>query len=249
MRLFVGQSAAGSDLRRYASRFNLLEVRAGPGMPKPATLKRWVTEVPSGFAFSLVLPESVCSLEQSSIDAAALSQALEAADALAAAWLVVRTPPSARPSSRTRRRLEELVAQLPRNGRRIAWEPRGLWEDDDAEQLAESLDVHLVRDVSRSEAPPSDVVYARLRALGGGGRVSSGAIDSAIDELVDKREVFIVIEGASAVRAAKMLREALALTGDAGGEPEGGEEDDFDDEDDEDEDEFDEEADDEDEDD
>jgi uncharacterized protein YecE (DUF72 family) len=238
MRLFVGQSAAGGDLRRYANRFNLLEVHAGPNMPKAATLKRWVSEVPGGFAFSLVLPDSISALEQGSVDQAALGRALEAADVLGAQWLLIRTPPSARPSSRTRRRLEELVAQLPRNGRRIAWEPRGLWEDEDAEQLAEALDVHLVRDVSRSEAPQGAVIYARLRALGSGGRVSSGAVDSAIDELVDKREVYVVIEGTAAARAAKMLREALG-TGAAGDELESEDEDEDEDEefDDEDEDE------------
>lgn len=213
MRLFVGQaSGGGGDLRRYARRFDFLEVRGGPSMPKTATLKKWVTEVPARFAFSVVLPESIGSLEATAIDQAALDKTLQAAETLGAHWLVVRTPPSARPSARTRRRLEELVARLPREGRRIAWEPRGLWEDEDAEQTAAALGVHLVRDVARSEAPPGDVVYARLRALGGGGRVSSGAVEDAIDELIDKTEAYVVVEGTSAVRAAKMLRDGLGAT-------------------------------------
>ncbi len=54
------------------------------------------------------------------------------------------------------------------------------------------------------------MVYARLRALGSGGRVSSGAIEDAIDELDGKREAYVVVEGPTAARAAKMLREALA---------------------------------------
>jgi uncharacterized protein YecE (DUF72 family) len=171
MRLFVGQPAAGGDLRRYASRFDLLELRAEPGMPKPPTLRRWVGEVPPRFAFSVILPDSVCALDGSAIDEAQLARAVEAAELLAAHWLVLRTPPSARPSARTRRRLEELIARLPRGERRIAWEPRGLWEDEDAEQTAQALDVHLIRDVSRSEAPAEQVVYTRLRALGAGGRI------------------------------------------------------------------------------
>jgi uncharacterized protein YecE (DUF72 family) len=235
MRLFVGQPTAGGDLRRYANRFDLLELRAEPGMPKPATLRRFIAEVPAGFAFSVVLPENVSALDGSALDEAGLGRALEAAELLAAHWLVVRTPPSARPSARTRRRLEELVARLPRGERRIAWEPRGLWEDEDAEETAHGLDVHLVRDVSRTEAPDEEVIYARLRALGAGGRISSGAIERAIDELEEREAGYVMIEGAAAVRAAKMLRAAFgaaAAHGDEDGEAEDDEDDELDEDDD-----------------
>lgn len=208
MRLYVGQARQTGDLRRYASRFNLLEVPAEPGMPKRATLARWAAEVPPDFAFSLVLPAAVSALDGSPIDQAALDRALAAADALGARWLLLRTPPSARPSARTRRRLGELVERL-QGERRIAWDPRGLWEDDDAESVAGELGVWLVRDVSRSEAPEGDVVYSRLRALGAGGRVSGGAIERAIDQLEGRSEAYVVIEGEGAVRAALMLRDAL----------------------------------------
>jgi uncharacterized protein YecE (DUF72 family) len=228
MRLFVGQTAAGGDIRRFASRFNLLELRAEPGMPKAASLRRWLSEVPQGFAFSVVLPESVSALDGSTIDEAALERAIVAADTLRAHFIVLRTPPSARPTSRTRRRLEELVARLPRGDRRIAWEPRGLWEDEDAEQMASTLDLVLVRDVSRSDAPPGDVVYARLRALGAGGRITSGAIERAIDELEGRTAAYVIIEGSAAPRAARMLREAL---GGASDEDEGGGDEDEDEED------------------
>lgn len=210
MRLFVGQTPASGDIARYASRFDLMEVDAGRGLPKLATLRRWRAEAPADFAFSVVLPDHVSALDGQPLDEAGLARALEAADALGARFVVVRTPPSAHPSARTRRRLEELVARLPRDGWRVAWEPRGLWEDDDSEQTAQALGVHLVRDVSRSEAPPlDDVVYARLRALGGGGQVSSGAVERAVDELEGKREAYVVIEGSAAARAARILRESL----------------------------------------
>jgi uncharacterized protein YecE (DUF72 family) len=224
MRLFVGQPLAGGDLRRYSKRFNFLELDAGKTLPKAATLKRWLTEVPEGFAFSVVLPESIAALDGSPIDEPLLARSLEAAELLGARFIVLRTPPSAHPSARTRRRLEELVARLPKDSRSVAWEPRGLWEDEDAEQAAEELGVLLVRDVSRGDAPPEDIVYTRLRALGGGGRVSSGAVERAADELEGHSEAYVVVEGATAVRAAKILREALG-----GGQPmDGGDEDGYD---------------------
>ncbi len=53
MWLHIGQSALYGDISRYAQRFNLLELRAEPGrLPKPATLKRWLSAVPEGFRFS-----------------------------------------------------------------------------------------------------------------------------------------------------------------------------------------------------
>jgi uncharacterized protein YecE (DUF72 family) len=240
MRLFVGQPATGGDLRRYANRFNLLELKSEPGMPKAATLRRWLGEAPPDFAFSVVLPENVSALDGSPIDEPSLARAIEAADLLAAHWLVLRTPPSARPSARTRRRLEELIARLPRAERRIAWEPRGLWEDEDAEAAAHALDVHLVRDIARTEAPDEQILYARLRALGGGGRIGSGALERAIDELEEREAAYVVVEGAAGVRAAKMLRAAFGTAALAEDEDDA-DDDDLDDEDeDEDEDELDE---------
>lgn len=210
MRLYVGQAQRTGDLGRYASRFNLLEVAAESGMPRLATLRRWTEEVGPDFAFSVVLPESVSALDGKPAEDD-LARALEAADALGAHWLLLRTPPSARPSARTRRRLAELVLRLPRpEGRRIAWDPRGLWEDEDAESQAAELGLCLVRDVSRSDAPAGDVVYSRLRALGAGGRVSGGAVERAIDELEGHASAYVVVEGDAAARAARMLRAALS---------------------------------------
>jgi uncharacterized protein YecE (DUF72 family) len=210
MRLHVGRAALEGEISRYALRFDLLEVGYEPDrLPKPATLRRWAESVPEGFVFSVVLPASATLLDGTS-DAPTLSRFLEAADTLAARWLVVRTPTSARPSARTRRRLEELVSSLPRADRRIAWDPRGLWEDEDAAKVAAELGLHLARDVTRSEPAPGDVVYARLRALGGARRVSGGSIEQAIDHLAGRQEAHVVIEGIGAARAARMLRSALA---------------------------------------
>jgi uncharacterized protein YecE (DUF72 family) len=214
MRVHVGRPALEGEISRYAARFDLLELASEPGrLPKPATLRRWAEQVPEGFVFSVVLPASATALEGGG-DPAALAQCLSAAELLGARWLVVRTPTSARPSARTRRRLEELVKALPREACRIAWDPRGLWEDEDAARLASALDLHLVSDVSRAEPAPGDTVYARLRALGGARQVSSGAIERAIDHLADREEALVVIEGLGAARAARMLRAALSDEGD-----------------------------------
>jgi uncharacterized protein YecE (DUF72 family) len=225
MDLHVGQAALRGDIARYAERFDLLELRADPGkLPRAARLRQWKTEVPASFVFSVVLPRVVALLDAKPESEKALADALTAASALGASWLLLQTPPQATPSSRTRRRLAELVERLRRAERRIAWEPHGLWEDRDAEALADQLGVALVRDVSRSAAPEGDAVYARMRALGDAGRVRSSAIERVADEIAGRREAFVVIEGHGALRAARLLRELAGLVQTDDGTDEGDDE-------------------------
>jgi hypothetical protein len=67
--------------------------------------------------------------------------------------------------------------------------------------------VSLIRDVSRSKAPASPIVYSRLRALGYASRLRASAIERAAQEIASASEAYVVIEGPGAVRAAALLRE------------------------------------------
>jgi uncharacterized protein YecE (DUF72 family) len=242
--LHVGQSELRGDIGRYAQRFDLLELRAEAGkVPKLARLRQWRAQVPEAFMFSVVLPRRVSSLETADV-AAELEQALGVADAVRAPWIVVQTPASVTPSTRSRQRLQALLEHLPREARRVAWEPRGIWQDEEAERAAEQLGVILVRDVSRSPAPAGQVAYVRMRGLGDASRVRASAIERVAERLADREEACVVIEGEGAVRAAALLRQlALAASveneADDDGEPfddeaEEGEEPDLDGEDDDD---------------
>lgn len=212
MKLHIGQAALHGDITRYARRFDLLELRAEPKrLPRPQTLRRWVSELPEAFRFSVMLPRRVATLEPGEDYEAALQHTLDRARALSAAWLVLQTPPSVMPGARARRRLTPFVERLDGSWR-IAWEPRGVWEDDEAEQLASALGVHLVRDLTRSEPPAGDVVYTRLLALGEAAELRAAAVEALADRLLGRSEAWVVIEGRGAARAATMLRE---LCGDA----------------------------------
>lgn len=207
MRLHVGQSALHGDIARYARRFDLLELRAEPGrLPKPATLRRWLTQVPEGFRFSVMLPRVVSSLASGDASEAALDYALDRARALEAAWLVLQTPASVMPGARSPRLLADLVERLAGEWR-IAWEPRGVWEEDEAEELAASLGVHLVRDLTRSEPPSGAVLYTRLLALGEAVELRAAAVESLAERLLGHSEAWVVVEGRGAARADRMLRE------------------------------------------
>jgi uncharacterized protein YecE (DUF72 family) len=206
MSLHVGTKTLHGDLATYARRFDLLELSGEPGkLPRPARLAQLRLEAPAGFVFSLVLPRALAELDSVEELERTLQHAIAAADAVSASWLLLRSEPSAMPSARTRRRLAERIGSLPRQGRRIAWEPRGLWEPSEAESFARELDVALVRDVSRDEPPPGAVLYTRLRALGRTG-VSLDAIERVAEVVADFEHASVVIEGEGAVRAAKSLR-------------------------------------------
>jgi uncharacterized protein YecE (DUF72 family) len=216
MELHVGTSALGGGIEKYATRFDLVELRAEPGrLPRASKLTEMRKSVGADFVFSIVLPRSVSSLEQKPGHEGDLAYALDAANALSAQWIVLRTEASVMPSSRTRRRLSELVASLG-GGRRIAWEPSGVWEEQEAIALATELDAHLVRDASREELPPDEVVYTRLRALGRTS-LSVDALELCAERIVECESACVVIEGEGVARAAKSLREMLS-PGDSGEE-------------------------------
>ena len=106
MQLFVGRHNLEGDIARYASRFNMLEVRAdATNLPRGAKLADWKKRVPATFAFSVVLPRAVGKLESSALD---LGRTLEIADALSAKWLLLQTPSTVGPSARMRERLAKL---------------------------------------------------------------------------------------------------------------------------------------------
>jgi uncharacterized protein YecE (DUF72 family) len=197
-------------IARYGKHLDLLEVRLDNGAPRKRTLETMKSEAPEQLAFAVLVPKALATLE-SDVTAEALAPVLETARGLDARWIVLRTPPTARPSSRTRARLTQLVELLKPAGVAIAWEPSGLLAEAEAEALAASLEVTLARDPARDDLPEGEVAYGRIQSLGTGGRVRGSAIERAADRLAAFDEAYVVIEGDNALRAARDLRELLGV--------------------------------------
>jgi len=213
----VGRATLEGGIARYARAFDLLEVIGEAGRhPRRPGLLEWRKSVPERFVFSVVVPASVAAFEPRPDRTELVAHAQMVADALEAGWWVVRTPPSVTPSARTAREMEALVGELARPGRRIAWEPRGVWSDEEARRAAERFGVHLVRDLAREERMDElPVVYTRLRALGEGARIGAAAAERVAERLVDATDSYVVVEGAGAARVRKLLREAVGEPEDA----------------------------------
>ena len=211
MLLRVGQdSLRGGDIARYASRFDLLELNAERGqIPRLATLHRWREQVPRQLVFSVTLGSRVGRLDDGVELESDLESALRAVQVLAARWVVLQTGPTVTPSQRNRRRLEAVVARLPRESCRLAWEPRGLWEPEQQEEVCASLGMTLVRDLRRCELPRGPVAYTRLRALGAGARFSTEAAEVVAERAAGLDELYVVIEGQGARNGAEVLRRLL----------------------------------------
>jgi uncharacterized protein YecE (DUF72 family) len=233
--LFVGTPLLRGDIGRYAKRFDLLEVSAEPGRhPRRAGLLAMRREVPGEFVFSVAPSSALVSLESGERADDLVRESRAVADALEARWWVLRTPPSVTPSARSTRALEALVEKLAASGRGTAWEPRGIWRDDEASRVARSLGITLVRDLLREELDADQaVVYTRIRALGEGAHVGSAGAERIAERLSGANEAYVVVEGSGAVGVRKVLRESFGLGADGAateGEDDEDSEEDLDDE-------------------
>jgi len=208
-RLHFGLPNLKGHLGGYAKRFNLLEVRADPALPSLKYLARLKREAPATFHFSLVLSKVLADLPSGDPDAGAVAATRKAAEVLGARFILIRTPASAGPSARTRAKLARLTEQLAGAAAGIAWEPRGMWTDEELVEVAGTLDVTLVRDLAEQDAPPGPVVYTRVLALGRNSRIGSGVIERVTERLEGVEEAFIVIEGEGGAGVAKRLKQSL----------------------------------------
>lgn len=210
-RLCIGLSALRGKIQPYARRFDLLELRAEPGLlPRRVRLRAWAESVPDGFVFSVRLPTSVARLEPGQDREQGLRYALGSAQALGASWLVLQTPASVTPGGRSRRRLEALLAELRAAGQwRVAWDPHGPWDREQAARYAAEQGLVLVCDAAR-EAPAGEVAYARLLSMGLG-RLNLEAAERAAEQLAGCSEAFVVFDGHVGVHLAQSLRSACEL--------------------------------------
>jgi uncharacterized protein YecE (DUF72 family) len=212
-RTHVGLASLTGGLERYAERFDLLELRPGEQtMPRAATLRGWRKQVPPSFVFSVVLPPVVARLKTGPELDRALAETLSVARELQARCIVLTTPPEVTPTEANRKRLAQLVEQLPRDAVTLAWEPRGLWELDEAALLASKLGLVLVVDASREEVPRGPIAYVRLRGLGESSRLGPQVIEKVAERLREARESFVIIESGSPAQVAQALVRAAAAT-------------------------------------
>jgi uncharacterized protein YecE (DUF72 family) len=213
-RYHIGARRLESNLAAYAKRFDFLEVHMpAHGQPAPthSTLRRWRKQVPPHFDFSVVVGPAASELKAGADLDRDLDEAIAAADVLQARCMLIVTPASVTPAPVWRDRLAKVAARLKRDATYLAWEPRGLWENEDARRLAQKLEVLLVVDPLRDTPPEGPVFYGRLRALGETRSFGATALERVVGTIGARRDAYVVIETPSALAECKRLRQ-LAQT-------------------------------------
>jgi uncharacterized protein YecE (DUF72 family) len=205
---FVGETRLPKNFKRYARQFSLLELDCEPGsIPGKARLAAVAEAAPEGFVFSLVVPSRLASLESGPDVEASWKAAQSAARLLGAKWWVVRTPAEVRPTRRSREALGALVRRLGEGGMRVAWEPRGVWDENAAADTAAAIGAAFVQDIAREVPRPGSVLYSRLLAVGKGARIGLSLADLIAERVRGYDEAFIVVEG----QGARDIQQALGL--------------------------------------
>lgn len=223
-RLHLGARSLRGAISAYAKAFQLLEVEVpssegkAPAGPSAATLRKWRRDVGPTFQFAVVAGPAVAALKPSPAFERELEATLALVNTLQARAIVLRTPPDVSPAPVWRTRLAALLERLPRDVGFVAWEPRGVWDVDQAARQAKSLGMVLVVDAARDDVPPGPVAYVRLRALGETRSFGPAALARVAARLGDRKDAFVVIETDGALKEAKNLRKALAAAAEGGRE-------------------------------
>jgi uncharacterized protein YecE (DUF72 family) len=209
-RFYIGAKGLRGDIASYAKRFDLLEVSSsGPGGapgPSVATLKRWRKSVPPHFAFTVVAGPELAALRPGEALDKARTVASSLADVLEARNILLPTPAEVTPSAVWRDRLARVTEGFRRDVTNLVWEPRGVWEVEDAAVLARKLGLVLAVDAARDPVPVGPVAYSRLRAMGETRSFGPSALERVIQAIGARRDAFVVFETDGALAECKLLR-------------------------------------------
>ncbi len=222
-RFHIGAKALRSNLTTYAKRFDFLEVKTGavPREPPPtvATLRKWRKSVPPHFDFSVVAGPHLSMLKPCAALEDDLHGLLAAVDALEARCILLPTPAEVTPSALWRDRMAKVLARLAgaRDVTQVVWEPRGVWETDDAALAARQWGIVLAVDAAREPVPAGPVAYVRLRALGETRSFGPAALEKVATAIGTRRDAYVVFETDAALAESKRLRSIAQSAGKAHG--------------------------------
>ncbi len=182
--------------KAYFELFNLIELQdTFYKLPKIETAKKWREMAPISFEFTLKAWQVIThphtsptwrrvklKIETNKLDKygflrpteenfRAWEDTLDICHALNAKICVFQTPPSFGFSSDNVRNVEQFFSSIKRDQVKIAWEPRGSWNENlnVVKQLCNSLDlIHVVDIFKREPVSRTSICYIRLHGIGKG---------------------------------------------------------------------------------
>jgi uncharacterized protein YecE (DUF72 family) len=203
---------------RYVRALVFAEIELRPPLPRLPTLRRWRYRLPAGLELALSAPQCtmVSRLGPFRFDddlQEGLQWTVQAADALGANAVVLRTPSEFTTSRRDRDRFAAFSERLPRQpDRSWIWAPAGLWDADKAYPLAEKLGLVCAFDPLTAPVPAGEVLYARLVGLGTQRRYSEVTLNRIVEAVMlpDVRRAYVAFDSAGSFRDAVSLKRAAS---------------------------------------
>jgi uncharacterized protein YecE (DUF72 family) len=197
----------------YVRRFPVVEVQhTFYEPPADAVLRRWRTQVPDSFEFTIkawqivthesnsptyrrlkqALPNSargqVGAFRTTPAVLAGWQRTLECASILRATAVLLQCPRSFRPTAENVERLRSFMSQVKRPAGRLLWEPRGEWPTQLLADLCAELDLVHVVDPMQTETVTPEQTYYRLHGTSGSRHVHTDDELRLLRDLVDGRQ-------------------------------------------------------------
>ncbi|MDI6888481.1 MAG: DUF72 domain-containing protein [Methanocellales archaeon] len=181
----------------YFKKFGLVEVQSTfYKLPEGETAERWRKDAPENFVFTIKGWQLITHMPTSPTyrraglsvpdDKKDMYGFFRPTDEVFNAWertkdvckildaniVVLQCPPSFAPTNKNMENMHAFFSAIKRNGMRIAWEPRGKWDDVTIKKLCEKLDlINVVDPFARKPAYEQDITYFRLHGSPPGKRM------------------------------------------------------------------------------
>lgn len=202
---------------KYAEALRFAEIRPQVPVPNAKTLAKWRSGLPDDFVIALEAPVStfVGDAGELRIDEGVQDRAAwvkEAAHALGAEHVVVRTTSKITPSRRNRDRLVacfDLIRASGDDTHGIVWDPSGMWEADERAARAKEWGVVSAFDPLLDDPAPDTLAYGRVRTVGARKRISDGLIYEIAQKLSHLPDVRIAIDSPKSFMRATALQALL----------------------------------------
>jgi hypothetical protein len=209
---------------RYFEKHGLLELHPPISFPKASTLARWRAQVPEACEIALAVTRRAHAGKDGALRferPGSRAWVDESVTELRPRFVILFTGPELSTGSRDRALLEAFVKDVQGRGPRVVWQPRGLWEPEQARTVALQVGCELALDLLGAEmlagtaalapavAPTTTtgLAYGRIEALGTHARLGDGHLRRALDEALatGADEVRLVVEAEDALRKASRL--------------------------------------------
>lgn len=203
---------------KYTAALSFAEFAPRAPLPRVATLSRWRTQLPADFVLSLVAPAAARASGRGPLRFdpgmdAAYGWLVEAAQALAPAYLVLPTDAGVTTGQRDRDLIAQWFSRWPANQVRpqFVWAPTGLWEPELSAPFAAKLGVSLAVDPLLPGPLGGTPRYVLLRAIGQRSGFNEHDMRRTLEILGDVgRDACVVFDSPHSFREAKRFRSLLS---------------------------------------